>query len=243
MLLYQDIAFTCLILILPAHAFTKNFLYGRRRSCLFQANPTPIRNGILFEIDKVLSQNQSPESLLKRLESMNACKEPNRSLSHNGLWHVWYTNCPPPSNGKLGPFEGSAQQFIPTEGQGYQNLLNVNDWLTATLDGVWEEWDGQLLVEGPFDATRTSRDWGAEHWKVTFRTLQIALFGFPLFTKTFPAGTSRIWRTTFLDDDVRVVRAGKTGCIDDEVVFYTKRTQPPGGKVSSPSIKIHQSTL
>ena len=83
----------------------------------------------------------------------------------------------------------------------YQNLLRVppNDWLTATLDGVWEEWDGSLLDTGePSTVSVDDGDWGAEHWKVTFLQLQIGLLGFPIFTKTFDADTSRIWRTTYL---------------------------------------------
>ena len=240
MLLHREVAFFVPLNIFPTLAFTTNRPFRVRRSSFLQVTTTPtsIRSELVSEIDQALSRNQNPEGLLQRLERRNEMNAPNRSPQHNGLWHVWYTDCPPPSNGKLGPFSGSAQQFIPMEGNGYQNLLNVNDWLTATLDGVWEEWDGQLLVEDAIDeekdAHRASRDWGADHWKVTFITLQIAFFGFPLFTKTFPAGTSRIWRTTYLDDDIRIVRAGKTGRLEDEVVFYTKRTPPPDGTVASP---------
>lgn len=241
MLLHREVALFPLI-IFPTLAFTTNINPFRiRPSILLHATPTSTQSELVSEIDKALSRNQNPEVLLQQLETFNKLEAPNRSPQHNGLWYVWYTDCPPPSNGKLGPFSGSAQQFIPMEdGNGYQNLLNVNNWLTATLDGVWEEWDGQLLVADATDEERdarkrASRDWGADHWKVTFITLQIAFFGFPLLTKTFPSGTSRIWRTTFLDDNIRIVRAGKTGRLKDEVVFYTKRTPPPpDGKVVSP---------
>lgn len=198
------------------------------------------------KIEACIAANQDPEELLCRLEELNAVKEPNRSPAFLGEWHVWYTNCPPPSNGQLGPFQGSAGQVIDASAfesgaPSYQNLLKVppNDWLTATLDGIWEDWDGvylnnirddsdtALIASPDEDPVGKSKDWGADHWKVTFLRLTIAVFGFPLVKKEFPPGTARIWRTTYLDDEIRIVRAGKTGRLTDEVVFYTKRTVPP----------------
>jgi hypothetical protein len=160
---------------------------------------------------------------------MNAAAEPNRQPGILGEWHVWYTNCPPPSNGQLGPFQGTASQFIQDIAtKSYQNLLSVppNGWLTATLDGIWDEWDGTLLDTGAKSRENVA-DWGTCHWKVTFLQLQICFLGLPLLTKQFGPGTSRIWRTTYLDDEIRIVRAGKTGKVEDEVVFYTRRTPPP----------------
>jgi len=201
---------------------------------------------------------------MAQLESLNEFQQPNRSPDFLGEWHVWWTNCPPPSNGQLGPFRGTSGQVIfPADDNGddeststttaparsYQNLLKVppNDWLTATLDGVWEEWDGTLLVDSrkknsqtqdkeaaaadddslPSQSATTAIDWGATHWKVTFQQLTIGIFGFPLFRQAFPPETSRIWRTTYLDDQIRIVRAGRTGRVQDEVVFYTKRRPAP----------------
>ena len=106
----------------------------------------------------------------------------------------------------LGPFQGTSSQRIGHDGA-YQNFLNVapNDWLTATLDGVWEDWDGVVIrdkadkVPENVSTPDPSRDWGA----------------------------SRVWRTTYLKDDVRIVRAGKTGRREDEVYFYTRRNPAP----------------
>jgi len=235
-------------------------------------------------IERAILNGEAPDpDLLKQLERLNAFEEPNRRREFFGEWHVWYTDCPPPSNGQLGPFRGTASQVIPSvyiaedEDDGssttkpttattgnnsnnkrqkeYKNLLRVppNDWLTATLDGVWEEWDGRTLPKddgGDGDENNRNKnaraavtakkfsssendddddsyDWGAAHWKVTFLQLQIGLLGVPIFTKRFDKGTCRIWRTTYLDDDTRIVRAGKTGLRQDEVVFYTKRTPLP----------------
>mmetsp|Transcript_18440 Transcript_18440/g.23739 ORF Transcript_18440/g.23739 Transcript_18440/m.23739 type:complete len:282 (-) Transcript_18440:143-988(-) len=186
-------------------------------------------------IDQAIAESKSdPRALIQQLEEIPSQKEPNRSPNFFGEWHVWYTDCPPPSNGKLGPFQGTASQIILDEStRSYQNVLKVppNDWLTAVLDGVYEDWDGAVLDES--GQKLSAQDWGACHWKVTFLQLQISFFGIPLFNKEFGPDTSRVWRTTFLRDDIRIVRAGKTGRLEDEVVFYTKRTLPPDGWVPS----------
>eukprot|EP00957_Ditylum_brightwellii_P211853 15366677-Ditylum_brightwellii.AAC.1 len=72
----------------------------------------------------------------------------------DGKWKVEYTTAPPPSNGQLGPFVGIARQVIDLDTKRYSNLLIVdpNEWLSATLDATWEEWDGVFLEKvGGFD--------------------------------------------------------------------------------------------
>jgi hypothetical protein len=180
-------------------------------------------------IEEEIRQKLDPADSLQKLEALNGSKEPNREDRFLGQWHVWYTNCPPPSNGQLGPFQGTSSQVIQDDTtKSYQNLLAVppNQWLTATLDGVWDEWDGTFL-DTKCKASEAGTDWGAAHWKVTFVQLQICLFGVPVFTQPFGPETCRIWRTTYLDDEIRIVRAGRTGRADDEYVFYTRRTPPP----------------
>jgi hypothetical protein len=208
---------------------------------------------LAVRIETCIQAGENPAPWIGQLETSTSATtvtdQPNRAPGFLGTWHVWYTDCPPPSNGKLGPFQGTAGQAIEgSDTRAYKNLLSVppNDWLTAVLEGVWEDWDGALLpssaddaaAQGETEATNgetstENSDWGANHWKVTFLNLRISIFGFPLFTKEFPASTARVWRTTYLDDDIRVVRAGKTGRVEDEVVFYTKRALPPVGWVPS----------
>lgn len=207
-------------------------------------------------LSKKQQQPNDPEQYIIELEKFHSIAEPNRSPQFFGEWHVWYTNCPPPSNGQLGPFQGTTRQVVQgapntsgassldkSQHHSYQNLLQVppNDWLTATLDGVWEEWDGtyldlakhsetgravDLINENQREASDRT-DFGATCWKVSFVELRIALFGFTVVKQQFPVGTSRIWRTTYLDDEIRIVRAGKTGRPQDEYVFYTRRSTPP----------------
>ena len=182
-------------------------------------------------IDSAIAAGQDPIPLITKLEALeDVTAEPNRSPDFLGTWHTWWTNCPPPSDGTLGPFRGTSEQKIGTAAS-YQNFLRVppNDWLMAVLDGVYEDWDGVVLGSSSSSSNNNApvetpvQDWGARHWKVTFLKLTISLFGFPLIQNEFPPDTSRVWRTTYMQDHIRVVRAGKTGRLEDEVIFYTKR--------------------
>jgi len=66
-------------------------------------------------------------------------------------------------------------------------------------------------------------DYGATSWKVDFKSITINFFGIPLLKNTFPDDTARVWKMTYLDDDTRIVRAGRTGKAEDDVVFYMVR--------------------
>ena len=106
--------------------------------------------------------------------------------------------------------------------------------MTVVLDGIWEDWDGieikegeEATVESSPSTNSTGQDWGAKFWKVTFLRLNFNLFGKRVLRKDFPAGVARVWRTTYLDNDTRIVRAGGTGRVDDESVFYMKRSPRP----------------
>lgn len=190
------------------------------------------------------------EACLQTLEQTTPVSEPARSPLVFGKWFVRYTDAPPPSNGQLGIFSGQAYQMV--EGTCYTNLLQVppNRWLTAALQATWEEWDGNLLdkqvsvtKETQKRALSTTSKWtttsstttttspyvslgtdvGATCWKVTFEKLDICLLGLKVIQQVFPPTTQRIWRTTYVDDDTRIVRAGTTGLPEDEYVFYMTR--------------------
>ena len=107
-------------------------------------------------------------------------------------------------------------------------------WLTAVLDATWDEWDG-VYLDSPADVEQQSssidnnvrgypgKDRGAMTWKVDFVSITLSIFQIPLFTQQFKKGTSRTWEMTYLDDDTRIVRAGKTGRGQDDWIFYMKR--------------------
>lgn len=165
------------------------------------------------------------ESSLQNLESTCTLKAPANSPLVEGSWIVDYTTAPPPSNGQLGPFPGIARQVVSLQDGTYRNLLSVppNDWLTASLDATWKEWDGTYLDDKSPEKDDTPNV-GGSCWLVTFESLTIRLFNIPLFTQTFD-NVQRIWRTTYVDDKTRIVRAGRTGRQDDEMTFYMTREE------------------
>ncbi|GFH52162.1 hypothetical protein CTEN210_08638 [Chaetoceros tenuissimus] len=222
---------------------------------------------------KATSQQQDMiDELVTKLENSCPLQEPARSPLMGGKWIVDYTTAPPPSNGQLGPFKGIARQIIDLEKGTYLNYLSVpgdinKEWLSATLEATFEEWDGVLLEDeesneiieseemesdesqgqdndseddndnifglitsffnGKASADQNnerSKDYGADSWKVDFKTLTIKAFGFKLVEKKFDEGTSRVWKMSYLDDSgTRVVRAGRTGKKEDDVLFYMSR--------------------
>ena len=74
------------------------------------------------------------------------------------------SNAPPPSNGQLGPFQGSSEQAIATQGDSYKNILRLppnskdGEWLAVVLDGIWEDWDGIEIKEGKEATVESSRN-------------------------------------------------------------------------------------
>lgn len=65
-------------------------------------------------------------------------------------------------------------------------------------------------------------DYGASSWKVDFQSLTIKVLGITLVQQTFE-NTSRVWKMSYLDDDTRIVRAGRTGKDEDNMVFFMSR--------------------
>ena len=47
----------------------------------------------------------------------------------------------------------------------------------------------------------SSPDYGAQNWKVDFKTLTIEAFGIQIVQKQFDEGTSRVWKMSYLDEE------------------------------------------
>ena len=139
------------------------------------------------------AQRAAIEDAIARLEALNPTAVPSDSLALEGAWEVTYSNAPPPSNGSLGPFKGTAYQEINLADGTYANRLTVppNDWLGATLRADWERVDDTL-------------------WLVTFRDVTVSVLGFDLFTQAFDEETTRVWEHSFVSETHRVVRAART---------------------------------
>ena len=154
------------------------------------------------------SQRVAIEQMISHLESLNPTPEPASSALVDGNWRVAYSTAPPPSNGSLGPFKGTAFQDVSLADMSYANVLTVppNDWLGAKLVAGWTPvTDDDDDVVGDGGEGRQGRIL----WVVDFKSVTVRLFGFELFTKTF-ANTTRVWDQTYVDEDTRVVRAART---------------------------------
>jgi hypothetical protein len=176
------------------------------------------------------TQREELEAYFRELEARCALPAPARSPLVAGTWCVEYTDASAPSNGQLGPFKGFAYQEVDLESGRYANILKVppNDWLTATLEATWKEWDGVLIRDDTDKACAMqpsldpNQDYGATSWVVTFESITIKLFGVPIVSQKFK-NTKRVWRTTYVDENTRIVRAGRTGQPKDEMFFYMTR--------------------
>ena len=147
------------------------------------------------------------EAIERRVRELERAYETTTSSStsdvqalSNGTWRVAFTNAPPPSNGMLGPFKGESFQVVDAASMAYENILAVppESWLRVRLRARYE-------------ALRDVDASGAT-WKVTFETVKVRAFQrFDVFEKSFPGdATTRIWRTTYVDDNLRIVRAART---------------------------------
>ena len=138
------------------------------------------------------------EAKIRALEALNPTSNPANSALVDGRWEVVFSTAPPPSNGSLGPFKGTAFQEISLENGSYVNVLSIppNDWLGARLVATFAP---------------VMNDSRGELWTVTFDAVAVTLFdgAFSPFAKTFK-DTTRVWRTTFIDAETRVVRAART---------------------------------
>ena len=142
------------------------------------------------------AQRAAVEAAVSALEARNPTTRPAASELQAGNWEVVYSTAPPPSNGSLGPFRGVAYQDINFADKSYVNVLSVPpaDWLGARLVADWAPAEG---------------DEDDRVWIVSFREVSVRLLGFRLFTKTFD-NTTRVWDQTYVDEDMRVVRAART---------------------------------
>eukprot|EP00518_Triparma_eleuthera_P007225 CAMPEP_0182483850 /NCGR_PEP_ID=MMETSP1319-20130603/42236_1 /TAXON_ID=172717 /ORGANISM="Bolidomonas pacifica, Strain RCC208" /LENGTH=247 /DNA_ID=CAMNT_0024685695 /DNA_START=158 /DNA_END=898 /DNA_ORIENTATION=+ len=165
------------------------------------------------------SPDASTSSASLALEALNPTPRPatcNISASE-GQWLVKISDAPPPSNGRLGPLPlyGRAVQTLDAGSGTYSNLLTFGPFLRAELFASFEAVDDDRL-------------------KVTFERIEFEVFGQKVAEKRFPEGTTRIWCLTYVDETVRVVRAGAAGGLvngersemkEDEYYFFMTKVE------------------
>jgi hypothetical protein len=80
------------------------------------------------------------------------------------------------------------------------DIINTADTITVReLQSNWMDSLAAIMFRRGSDNSKKPIDYGADSWKVDFKTLTIKIFGFPLIQKKFKTGTSRIWQMSYLD--------------------------------------------
>ncbi len=87
--------------------------------------------------------------------------------------------------------ESSGEKF---EGDALDSLSEGPSWLDV-ITSMFKGGDNDRK-----SGVNSKPDYGKQCWKVDFETLTIKAFGFPLINKKFE-GTSRVWKTSYLDQD------------------------------------------
>lgn len=116
-------------------------------------------------------------------------------------------------------------RIIESDVQVATGAIEVEDIEPSKKGDNWLESLTSFFQGNESSAGKTSKpDYGADSWKVDFKTITIKVFGFQLVRKEFDEGTSRVWKMSYLDDEgTRIVRAGRTGKDDDNMLFYMQR--------------------
>jgi hypothetical protein len=137
-----------------------------------------------------------------QLEKLNPTKAPTKSELLTGTWNLVYTSNAGSSAGKIGPFVGQVIQEIGN--QEYVNIVKLAPFFEAALTATWKVKSSSL-------------------WLVLFQTLEVKLLGIPVVKK--PLEAEGIWRTTYLDDDFRILYAqgGKNTLVEN--IYILEKTQ------------------
>lgn len=157
-------------------------------------------NGLKASNDVKLKVNE----LVQSLEKLNPTSKITTSKLLDGKWTLLYTTNEGSSAGKLGPFIGAVTQDIRFNDKFYENKVSLfNDIVVAALGATWD-------VAGP------------NLWTVKFLDIQFSLFGNAVSKKSLQ-GTVGTWRTTYLDENIRILYAiGGKNTVKENIYILTK---------------------
>lgn len=165
-------------------------------------------NGINVSLDK----RELINNIVIDLESKNPTSKPAYSSKMNGFWRMLYTDFSPPSTsaGKLGPFIGDV----------YQDLDSNNNIIKNILDLSFPPLTGALIAK---QSILNDNTWSIEFDRVgnkLFNTINLPA------TRFEPGSQIRLWEITYLDTDLRIMRARRPGIIDkpkESFIFILKK--------------------
>ena len=165
-------------------------------------------------INALASVRMEISSIVEELERRNPTERPALSNRMNGFWRMHYTDFSPPatSSGKLGPLIGEVyQDLYPTNQTSSSGV--IKNILRITFPPIV----GALVAKQRIVADDT--------WSIEFQCLSNKIAGFiRLPISTFPPGSQiRLWQIIYLDDDLRIMRAGRLPLRRDESFIFIFR--------------------
>lgn len=155
-------------------------------------------------------QRQDILSLIEIMEGSNPTRDPALSNLMGGFWKLLYTTAESGGNvGKFGPFVGNVYQDLNPSQNSIKNIGRVD---FPPIFGV--------LV-----ADQSVKD--SNSWQITFDKLDLSIFGVRIISKKFPANIVRIWEITYLDRDLRILRARQPDKSREESQIFVLRREEP----------------
>jgi hypothetical protein len=150
------------------------------------------------------SKRQKVAECVKVLEGSNSVRDISSSLLLDGNWKLVYTTNEGSSAGKFGPFVGAVYQEIDIKNKFYLNkVILFNGIVTGILSATWIKKSNNL-------------------WTVKFQDIILRVLGIKVVEKNLN-GTEGIWRTTYLDEDFRILYAiGGKNTIKENVYILEK---------------------
>ena len=148
------------------------------------------------------------DEIISMLEAQNPTAAPAESPMLDGTWKLLYTSTKGGSAGKLGPFVGAVTQVMDHPSGTYYNAVALRG-VRAVLAAHWEVLD-------------------PNRWKVIFDTIEFRVLGRRLIRKPFPPTQTGIWRMTYLDDELRILRASGSNSPEVENVYVLAKDATVG---------------
>lgn len=154
------------------------------------------------------AQQESIAGLVSLLERSSPTSRPAYSKLMAGSWELLYTDFDPPagSSGKLGPFVGRVLQDLQPDSKQIFNILKIST---------------PLRIDGELSAAVSILD--DQTWQIEFRALKLSVLGLQVQNKPFPTREVRNWRISYLDKNLRIMRASRPEPGAKTFIFILRR--------------------
>ena len=161
-------------------------------------------------------QRAKIRELVRSLEKLNKVPQPSKSkLLESSSWVLRYTDFDPPgpSSGRLGLLTGEVYQYLDPQKGLIKNLLKIDLPAAASIYG------GLVAQQSIVNQ---------DTWRIEFdyvrNTIELLGGAFKIEGKrNYFDNEVRLWKTTYLDRDMRIIMARKEVDNKDPFIFVTTR--------------------